>query len=129
MTDTQEQSWQYRALLVLRGNETMSGSILLAALGSFAKLDKRWPSKLYGAARIREDGTVVTGYRPDPNGEWDKLAVCVGHVDQVAHSFSLLADDLKLNDADRVAMFAAVRNWITKDERIKPEPMHFTKRS
>lgn len=121
--EAQTASWQYRALHLTKGNTTLTGSIVLAI-----KPLPRWPSKLADRAKIAKDGSVLTGHRADASTEiWDGTFVRVGHVDALTHSFSLLADDLGLSDADRIDMFAHLRAWIAADEREMPEDLHFTK--
>lgn len=120
--EAQTASWQYRALQVTKGNTTLTGSIVLAI-----RPLPRWPSKLADRAKIAKDGSVLTGHRAEVDGPWSPNFVRVGHVDALTHSFSMLADDLGLSDADRIEMFAALRAWITTDERILPEDLHFTK--
>jgi hypothetical protein len=121
--EAQTASWQYRALVVTKGNTTLSGSIILAI-----KPLRNWPSQLADRAKIAKDGSVVTGFRKDPSTEdWEKTFVRVGHVDALTHSFSLLADDIGLSDADRIEMFACLSAWIVADERKLPEALHFTK--
>jgi hypothetical protein len=36
------------------------------------------------------------------------------------NDFRQLADRLKLNDADRIELFAAVKNWVVADRRLDP---------
>ena len=36
------------------------------------------------------------------------------------NDFRRLADKIKLSDADRVELFAAVKNWVVADRRLDP---------
>ena len=39
---------------------------------------------------------------------------------EMQNAFRRLADQLKLNDADRVELFAAVKRWVVADRRLDP---------
>lgn len=45
----------------------------------------------------------------------------LGPIDEVNDNFRRLADEFKLDDADRIAMFDALRAWFVKDDRAKSE--------
>lgn len=116
-------SWQGQCIVRTRGNQTQLGAVLLAVL-----------NKRVGEPRsFGHAGAIVDG----PNGGWvlsrfidrtghDHGAIRVCSVDDLVGSFSRLADDLKLADADRIALFKAVRDWIATDERAIKDSLHFT---
>lgn len=118
----QRGTWQYRAVESTLGNQSKLGCILLAVLGK--SRDKRAFSE---AAGLTKEGYVIAGWY-DRDGAYRGL-VKVCDVQELCDNFSGLADHLQLSDADRIALFAAVRNWIAVDERAIQEPLHFTKGS
>lgn len=116
-------SWQGRVIVRTRGQQTMLGAVFLAALGK--RVGE--PRSFGHAAAIVDgpDGGWVLSRFIDRTGS-DKGAIRVCSVDDLVGSFSRLADDLKLNDADRIALFKTVRDWIATDERAIKDSLHFT---
>lgn len=49
------------------------------------------------------------------------MVECLGPIEDVNDNFRRLADEHKLNDADRIAMFNALRAWFATDARAKSE--------
>lgn len=114
LTDAQaqeRQSWQFRCIEATRGNQTRLGTMLLAILGRNAK----HPPKFGPGCVISLDGYVFANF-VDRQGIVH-AAQCVCSVGQMNDGFRLLADSLKLDDADRIALFDEVRKWVYKDER------------
>lgn len=112
-------SWQYRAIDHCRGNRTQLGTILLAVLGHNAKNPPRYSYE----ACINAAGLVIAAFE-NRHGARQFMAVC--SVDELTKGFSKLADALKLEDWERIAMFEEVRKWIARDYRVNPT-LHFSK--
>lgn len=112
-------SWQYRAIQFTKGNSTPLGALLLAIINRNA----RNPPWFGSAAEITEAGLVVTSF----TGKDRRLYYphVIGDVKFLTSTFSELADQLKLADADRVELFHLVRQWCTKDNRADIR-LHFT---
>lgn len=110
--ERQRATWQYRAVEATRGNQSLLGLIVLATLAKSASN----PPKITGSATITKDGHVLAAFqgRDDPAPR-PLTHICT--VEELQSNFSGLADSLKLNDLDRVAMFTELKKWIWKDER------------
>jgi hypothetical protein len=116
---TARQRWDYRAVLATGARTTRMGAIVLAVLG------KSRTTRCFGQhAVISSKGRVITTYT-DKDGH--TCYTDIGTPQELADSFSELADILKLSDEDRIAMFSKVRAWISADARVIQEPLHFTK--
>jgi hypothetical protein len=108
-------SWQFRAEQYTRGNATVAGAILLGVL----KRKPHKPPAIGSKAAINTDGMVYASYMA-PDGTLHRYyPIC--HADQLRDTFRDLADKLKLDDKDRLAMFDEVKKWIVKDFRAKPD--------
>lgn len=91
--------------------------VLLRVL--FGKDFKITPPCFTGTARLTIAGTVVC----DMLTSSGLLLQGVRVFDSEHHLvgvYRYLADDLKLNDDDRRALFVAVQRWVSRDDRIKP---------
>jgi len=106
-------SWQFRAVAATRGSQSRLGAILLAVLGKQRQTLPRFAS----SAVITSDGFVMAGFC-DKAGRYHHGAL-VCDVSELVANFRGLADHLKLNDADRVAMFAEVQKWCATDYRAR----------
>lgn len=108
-------SWPYRVVEATRGNQTMLGAILLAVLGKAA----RNPPWVSSTGRIVSDeggrGVLVIDLVTRRRMELRDAPVC--YVDEFTGQLRRLADELKLPDDQREALFLAVRKWIANDER------------
>jgi hypothetical protein len=71
------------------------------------------------AARISKTGAVVADVSM-PGGRIVKDMVLYRNEVALRNDFRRLADQLKLNDADRVELFAAVKRWVVADRRLDP---------
>ena len=110
-------SWQFRCIDTTRGNQTKIGCILLAALGKLPKHAPRFSIKQ--GAVILEDGMVVADFQYRDDLPFRASRIC--DVEEYVANFRGLADHLKLVDADRVALFLALQQWIAKDFRATSE--------
>jgi len=113
----ERQTWQYRAVAATRGNQTMLGCILLAVIGRNAKN----PPWFEPGAEIDADGFLLANFVGKDRVDHHQL-IPVATVKDLVDEFRRLADAIKLDDADRIAMFAALRAWIVKDHRALKEP-------
>lgn len=77
------------------------------------------PPFLGSAGRVSKSGAVVADVVRD-GGIIEKRAVIFRSLDRLKGAFRRLADKLKLSDAERIELFAAVRRWVVADERIDP---------
>jgi hypothetical protein len=73
---------------------------------------------LTSAARIDKAGMVVAKVMGCDG--YEKEEVLYRNEVALRNDFRLLADRLKLNDADRVELFAAVKRWVVADRRLDP---------
>ncbi len=106
----EKETWAYKAVLALRGNQTIAGCILLSVLGKTPK----HPPRIYTTASIDYDGRVWVGMQ---RLNYEKGMVCLGLVGDVRDEFRRLADHLKLNDGERQDMFDELRKWHAIDLR------------
>ena len=123
LTEDQERqrvTWQYRCVARTRGNQTQLGAVLLAVLGQ----QRATYPRFQGQATITPEGIMLCDfygrdmvYRP---------LAGVASVGELVGQFSEIADDLRLPDQDRIALFAAVKNWIGRDMRDGDKVLHFT---
>lgn len=73
------------------------------------------------APRIDKDGQAwLTFVHQRPEG-FVAERECLGPIEEVNDNFRRLADALKLDDPDRIAMFDALRAWFAKDDRATSE--------
>lgn len=71
------------------------------------------------AARVAKTGAVVADVVWD-GGLIVKNMVLFKSLNALKNAFRRLADKMRLDDADRIAMFAAVRKWVVADTRLDP---------
>lgn len=112
-------SWQYRAVAHTKGNSTALGCLLLAVIGRNAK----HPPWFGRSAEITAEGLVVTSFTHRSGRRYEPWVW--GSVEELTAAFSRLADELKLNDADRIELFRQVRQWVARDNRADIR-LHFT---
>jgi len=106
-----DQPWQQRLVDATHGASTQTGAIALAMLHV-------WPRTCpaYGdEGVITSSGMVLAAFK-DREGDYAPL-VPVGMIGDIVDDFRRVADHLKLNDADRVAMFVELQKWISVDMR------------
>ena len=104
-------TWQYRAVQATRGNQSQLGAILIDVLH---KSGNRKP-RFVGPANITSDGFVMCSFVSRDGVFY--MGALVAPVSDLVRNFRGLADHLKLNDAERIEMFAEVRKWIGRDYR------------
>lgn len=111
--DEQRQTWQYRAIKLLRGNQTLVGTILLAVLDKSHLLTAK---RVGREGEIGPDGTVYAPYQAADGSLHPQMALC--NIQDLIDSFRRVADRLKLSDSDRKDMFDKLRRWVARDARI-----------
>ena len=111
-------SWQARAVEATGGNTSRLGCLVLAILGW---QHGRKPPRFGSTAVILKDGTVMSNFQNKAGNMFANQAICT--VQEMVDSFRGLADHLKLNDIDRLAMFEELRKWIREDKRAEPAPL------
>lgn len=77
------------------------------------------PPFLSTAGKITKGGHIVADM-VGVSGKITKRALLYRNETELRDDFRRLADHLKLDDADRASMFAAVRRWVVCDFRIDP---------
>ena len=125
------QSWQGRALACTNGQ----GAMLAVLMSLFAEVhDDAFPFLMRAvfpewhgvyapficsAPKIDKAGRIIADV-VKKGGAKSKGHVVFDSEDQMQTQFRRLADWLKLDDKDRVAMFDAVRAWVKADMRLDP---------
>ena len=99
-------TWKQKALAATKG--TQFGAILHAATDT-----KKSAPKFTSKAIVTSDGYVQANF-VDARG-YAHHSAFVGAVSDLFRNTRGLADMLKLADADRDQLFAAVKGWITTD--------------
>jgi hypothetical protein len=74
---------------------------------------------LCSAGRVDKTGAVVANF-VEKSGAITKNYPLYRDEIALRDDFRRLADQLKLTDADRVEMFAAVKRWVVADRRLDP---------
>lgn len=108
---------RFAVALVMIGHsyfEAMS-VLLRVAFPNFCRLQSPCWS---GPATIVKTGQVVCTYI-DSSGHEYKNVRAYDSEDALIKDFRDLADDIKFDDADREAMFACLKRWVTRDNRLK----------
>lgn len=106
-------SWQFRMIEYTRGNQTPTGSIVIAMLG---RVPNNLPM-LNNTAVITEAGEVLCDY-VSRHGVLHRR-FHIGNVQRIVGDFNRLCDELKLNDAESIEVFETLRRWISIDERTR----------
>lgn len=115
----ERESWQYRCIEATRANQTMMGCIILRILNK----TPRRPPFLNSGFVILEDGRMIADMHQ--KGKPVALATHVCNIREFVENLRWLADDLKLVDKDREALFAEARKTIIKDYRATSNPEEF----
>jgi len=120
-------TWQGRCVSVARGRTAMVlMSVLCHSYEEAAVLlyqlifgsDKVNAPYLESCGRIARNGTIVARVRG--RNALIKEEVIYSSEIMLRDDFRRLADELKLNDADRVELFGAVKRWVVADRRLDP---------
>lgn len=116
MTPHQEQaSWPFKAVLALRGNQTIAGCIFLSVIGR----EPKNPPYIYTNATVDEDGNTWVGMAARSGA---RGLACIGHIQDIRDEFRRLADHLKLDDHERLELFDELKKWVAVDLRAHTPP-------
>lgn len=108
----ERKTWQFRAVEYTHGNKSIIGALVVAILGRKVNPPCFHP----GGARITADGRVLALFN---SGQGFKVQLVYSNVAEFTNAFRGLAAELKLTDAEQEDMFAEVRKWILKDDRVR----------
>lgn len=78
------------------------------------------PPLYTGFATIKVTGQVVCDYM-DADKNTYRNVIVYDSEDDLIKEFREIADRLKFSDEDRAAMFAMLKKWVSRDERIRVE--------
>jgi hypothetical protein len=126
-------TWQARVLLAAQArNDGVIGAVALSVLAHnyddalptllkvlFPGFESITPPFLCSAGKVDKSGAVVADLV-------ERAGVITRNYrlyrDEIAlrDDFRRLADELKLKDADRIELFAAVQRWVVADRRLDP---------
>ena len=106
--------WMSKSIMATRGNQTVTGMIVLAMLGKVSEN----PPRIVGSAEISPDGFVLAPFQDRGMTDCEIVAVC--RAQELIDQFRRLADHLKLTEGEREAMFFELRAWVAKDHRAEP---------
>lgn len=122
--------WQCRLLVETKGKTAAVVLVMLAnmyfeamdvllkvAFPGFTQVN---PPLFTGHAKIATTGAVVCDYM-DRDRSIYRDAIAYGSEDEMIREFRDIADRLKFSDEDRKAMFAMIKRWVSRDDRIKVE--------
>ena len=123
-------SWQGRALRFARDNPQLKTALLSLLADNY---DETMPFLLVAVEgdfgikapfycsnpKIDKRGCIVADLIM-PDGFKYKNSVIFLNEDQMQATFRKLADRLKLDDAERIDLFIAVRHWVKADQRLDP---------
>lgn len=113
-----KKTWQWRVLEHARGNQSMIGSIIIAAMGKSGVVPSQ-KNIFTSLARIDLDGVIHANFI-DKYGVL-QLDMAVIRTTTLSEVLTRLATECKLNDEEAKQLFTTVRQWIEKDERAKSE--------
>lgn len=110
--EAERQSWQYRAINQLRGNQTPLGALLLGVIGRNAK----HPPWVESGLTIDVDGMCYLDFVNKRYEEIKNMPFI--HVEDLKDGWNRLADTIRASDAERVAMFDELRKYVLRDLRL-----------
>lgn len=110
-----ERPWQDRAIEHTGGNKSMAGAVLLAMLGRATSRPH------FGRSGWIDKQGMVRSNLMSVNQGWHPQVVICDKI-TMRDTFRKIADELKLSDVDRIAMFDELRKWFAKDESAAYDP-------
>lgn len=128
--DELRETWQYRVMLATAKHKL--GAVMLSVIAhnfddampvllriAFPGFTGLTPPFLSSAGKIDRAGRVV-GDVVAPDGVIIRNCPLFRSVKDLETAFRQVADRLKLNDADRLGLFAAIGKWLVCDYRLDP---------
>lgn len=122
--------WQCKLLVEAKGKAAAVALVMLANMYleamevllrvAFPKFVQIRPPLYTGHARITFTGHVVCDYI-DKYYNLRRDTVVYDSEDDLIKEFRDIADRLKFSDGDREAMFAMIKKWVSRDDRLKVE--------
>lgn len=115
-------NWDYKAILYLHGPRSQLGSLIIAILGriqhppAFMPIMPVSSIEDIGGMKITAEGACLVQFKASAAAEWREECI-YPTVQQMTDVFRGLADALKLDDAQTIAMFDAVKKFVRVDER------------
>ncbi|SRR5258708_40228193 len=113
MLSPQRRDWRLKLIAATRGNQTLLGCIVLAAIGK----EPENPPYFRGKAVIASTGDVYCDFVARDRVYHIKARI--GDDEDFVRNLITLTYHCDLNTEERVEFLARVNNWIDKDERSK----------
>lgn len=107
-------TWQGKVLDHLHWRQLPWGTILMSALRPHAPVAPR-----FGSATVDKNGRMYATLTNIDGTMQFKKFLCT--TEQFQGDFRRIADDCKLTDTERTEMFAVLKSWISKDERVETQ--------
>jgi hypothetical protein len=107
-----------KARLAIDLRDTWQGRALATATGKTAAVLLSAPF-FCTAGRVAKSGHIVANM-VTRSGRVQKDFPVYRNIVEMQNDFRRLADALKFDDADRIQLFAAVKNWVVADRRLDP---------
>lgn len=125
--------WQCKLLVETKGKTAAVALVMLANMyfeamdvllrAAFPGFVQIRPPLYTGHATIKRTGQVVCDYMDRDQNVYRNVIVYDSE-DDLIKEFRDIADRLKFSDSDREAMFAMIKKWVSRDERIGPSVEH-----
>ena len=115
----ERKTWQFKTLSFCHDRPAEwgeTGLILIGCMGRFKKAPLWHPRGI----KINKDGTVTGLFKPDRSRPY-AVTTMFESVPALVERFRRLADEAKLEDYERLAMFDELKKWIVEDKRAKSE--------
>lgn len=107
-----QERWETKVIRHCRGNQTKMGCIIIAIIG---RMPQNPPRIGRTGCAILANGQIIADYQAQACAHFLATPICT--VKELVDGLRRLCDQLKLGDADRIAMFDLARKWIVKDYR------------
>ena len=111
MSENPKKSWLYRAIALMHGNKSTLGALVIAISGRRVNPPCFHP----GGMIIRRNGSIDMLYN---DGAGFRKRTVFPDVQDLNNLFRGLAAELNLSEAEREDMFAELRKFCIKDERV-----------
>lgn len=115
-------TWQYRAVRLLRGNQTALGCLLLAVINQNAKHPPQFSPQ---GAVINKEGVFLVSVATREGPIYANIPL--GPVSKIIDMWRGLAMEIRATDEEQIDMFNQLRLYVRLDERpseaIKSRPL------